>query len=195
MLFSHGPTIDRSHFPAVLRSSSRLWWGCKASIGVSSCQSLVWALCCRGEKLWTPVDNESTRNNDFVKEHFPSLATAEVLYLEREDGGDVLTPEALDKALTIHNEILALQWKNTKDENNPSAAKKVPYLPKTMGLQDLCLNTQGGEGGDDVLDCSMTNPLEMFGCVLSTTPLMLVTGHFVNNYLSHVTPYRSAQVS
>ena len=121
---------------------------------------------CRGEKLWVPAGNESQRNNDFVKQHFPSLGTNEIFYLEREDGGDVLTPEAFDKALSIHNEIIALRWKNTKDESNPAAPKQVPYLPGTQALKDVCVNSQGGEGADDVLECNMNNALELFGCAL-----------------------------
>ena len=116
-----------------------------------------------------PEDNESQRNNDFVKENFATVAPAEQVYLMREDGSDVLTPQAFDKLLSIHNEVIALQWKNTKDEGNPSAPKLVSYLPDTQALADLCLNTQDEEGaeGGDVLDCTMTIPLEPFGC----TPL------------------------
>lgn len=112
------------------------------------------------------MDNESQRNSAFVAEHFPSLATSEVFYLEREDGGNILTPETFDQAYLIHNWVTSLRWRNTKDEGNPSAAKNVPYLPETQTLLDVCVNSQGGKGAQDVLDCKMNNPLELFGCAL-----------------------------
>lgn len=118
---------------------------------------------CRGEKLWVPDDNDSQRNNDLVKDIFPAIHTGESIYLLREDGGDVLSQEAFDKALSIHNEILALQWINSKDKKTPSRDKIVKHLPETQTFQDLCQNEQGGEGAEDVLGCSMINPLEIFG--------------------------------
>lgn len=60
---------------------------------------------CRREKLFIPDGNESTKNQEFVREYFPSLARSGVIYLEREDGSDVLTPEAFNKALTIHQKV------------------------------------------------------------------------------------------
>ena len=125
-----------------------------------------------------PTDNESQRNNEFVKQHFPPFARFESVYLEREDGGDVLTPEAFDKALSIHNEILALEWSNKRDqdadgpsEDNP---KVIESLPDTLALQHLCLNRTSGEGAEDVLDCSISNAVELFGCVASPAASLLL---------------------
>lgn len=114
---------------------------------------------CRGEKLWVPDDNESQRNAAFVQENFPSLARIQLVYLEREDGGDILTPEAFDKALDIHNQILALQWNNTNDADMPI----VDYLPATQNITDLCFNERGGEGANTPDDCVITTPMMLFG--------------------------------
>lgn len=124
-----------------------------------------WRGACRGEKLWVPTNNESQRNNDFVTKHFPSFARFQSVYLEREDGGDVLTPEAFDKALSIHQQVLDLQWSNLKDQDNPDSGKVDETLPATVKLVDLCLNSTSGEGvgSGDVLDCVMSNPIELFG--------------------------------
>lgn len=117
---------------------------------------------CRGEKLWVPSNNDSQKNNDFVTKYFPSLARFQLVYLEREDGSDILTPEALNKALSIHNQILALRWNNTKEEKGREFVA-VDYLPATQMFKDLCFNKDGSKGADDVLDCSMQNPLAILG--------------------------------
>lgn len=119
----------------------------------------AWASVCRGEKLWVPSDNESQKNNAFVTKNFPSLARIQIFYLEREDGGDVLTPEAFDKALSIHNRVVSLQWNNTKSGGE---GREVDYLPEAQGFPDLCFSNEGSKGADDVLDCSMMNPLSIF---------------------------------
>lgn len=121
---------------------------------------------CRGEKLWVPTNNESQRNNVFVTDNFPSLARIEFMYLEREDGGDVLTPEAFNKALSLHNDITTLAWKNLKDQDAPAPGKLDDTLPEEVMLRDLCFNRQAGEGAEDVLDCSIGNVIELFGCAL-----------------------------
>ena len=59
-------------------------------------------------------------------------------------------------------QVLELQWRNIEDGTD-SDKRIVPYLPETQGLTDLCFNIQGFEGADSVLDCSMTNPLMLFG--------------------------------
>ena len=125
------------------------------------CFSATQLVACRSEKLWVPSDNDSQRNNDFVKEYFPSLARFQLVYLEREDGGDVLTPEAFDKALSMHNQILELKWNNTKEEKGNEVVA-VGYLPATQKFQDICFNNGGSKGAANVLDCSMQNPLALF---------------------------------
>lgn len=116
--------------------------------------TLAW-YACSGEKLWVPEDNESQRNNEFVTKHFPSLARIQLVYLEREDGGDILTPEAFNKALSIHNQILALSVSESGDN--------ATSLVATQQLNDLCFNQQGGKGAESSDGCTMSNPLMLFG--------------------------------
>jgi hypothetical protein len=126
----------------------------------SPCQE-VSGSCCRSEKLWVPKNNESQRNAKFVSENFPSLARFQFWYLEREDGGSVLTPEAFSKALSIHQKVLKVTWASENAEE--AGAKLVADLPETVGITDLCFNISGGQGAADPLQCSMNNPLEVFG--------------------------------
>lgn len=130
----------------------------------------------RGEKLWIPSGTESQRNQDFVEDAFPSLGRFEVVYLERKDGGSILTPEAFNRALDIHNAIIETTWDNAKDDGS----REISYLPQPLKFTDLCLNRNSGEGVPEgqVLNCEMSNPLELFTYDQSAwaTPASLVAG-------------------
>ena len=71
----------------------------------------------------------------------------------------MLTPGACDKALSIHNQILALTWNSTQGNSDAVAADS---LLDTQTFQTLCFNKGGSKGADSVLDCSMNSPLELF---------------------------------
>lgn len=113
--------------------------------------------------MWVPTDNLSQKNAAFVNKHYPPTARVEFVYLLREDGGNVLTPEAFSKALEIHEDIIALQWDNLKVEDNPESGKAIEYLPESLQFQDLCANREKGEGAQDWLNCSIGSPIEIFG--------------------------------
>eukprot|EP00892_Ulva_mutabilis_P011134 jgi/Ulvmu1/8393/UM042_0100.1 len=128
------------------------------------------------EKLWVPKDNDSQRNNDFVKETFPSLGRFENVYIERKDGGNILTPAAFDRALQLHNSIIETTWDNLADDGS----RDIDYLPQPLKFTDLCLNRNSGEGvpAGEVLSCEMNNPLELFSydAAAWATPAGLLEG-------------------
>lgn len=130
----------------------------------------------RGEKLWIPKDNESQKNNEFVQDTFPSLGRFENVFIERKDGGNVLTPEAFDRALQLHNAIIETTWDNANDDGS----RDIEYLPQPLKFSDLCLNRNSGEGvpEGEVLSCEMNNPLELFGYAQTAwaTPADLLAG-------------------
>lgn len=118
----------------------------------------------RNEKLWVPTSTESLRNHMFVTKHFPPWPNAQSLYLEALDGSDVLTPEAFDKAESIHNQILSLTWEDARHqlkEGNGTMADT--SLSSRETFQTLCLSFVGSKGATNVLDCSMHNPLAVLG--------------------------------
>ena len=92
---------------------------------------------CRGEKLWVPDDNESQKRNDFVNENFPSTARLELFQMRRADGGNILTPEALDTFTALHDTIIG-----NLSYPNPGYAG----LPDTITFSTLCLNKDSSEG-------------------------------------------------
>lgn len=92
---------------------------------------------CRGEKLWVPDDNESQKRNDFVNENFPSTARLELFQMRRADGGNILTPEALDRFTALHDTIIG-----NLSYPNPGYGG----LPGTISFSTLCLNKDSSEG-------------------------------------------------
>lgn len=131
---------------------------------------------CRGDKLWIPSGTESQRNNDFVQDAFPSLGRFENVYIERKDGGSILTPAAFDRALQLHNAIIATTWDNAADDGS----REISYVPQPLKFTDLCLNRNSGEGvpEGEVLSCEMANPLELFSYTSAAwaTPATLLAG-------------------
>lgn len=122
---------------------------------------LASSLPCRGSKLWIPSGTESAKNGEFVTENFASIARTQILYITRKDGGNVLTPATLSRALSIHNRILAATWANQKPDGTP----EVPDVPQPLKFTDVCLSTNATEGvpNGDAEECTMSNPLEVFG--------------------------------
>eukprot|EP00892_Ulva_mutabilis_P011135 jgi/Ulvmu1/8394/UM042_0101.1 len=130
----------------------------------------------RGEKLWIPDDNESQQNDEFVQDTFPSFSRFENVYIERKDGGNILTQAAFDRALQLHNSIIETTWDNLADDGS----RDIDYLPQPLKFTDLCLNRNSGEGvpAGEVLSCEMSNPLELFSynAAAWATPAGLLEG-------------------
>lgn len=130
----------------------------------------------RGEKLWIPSGTESQKNNEFVQDTFPSLGRFENVYIERKDGGSILTPDAFDRALELHNAIIGTTWANAADDGT----REISYVPQPLKFTDVCLNRNSGEGvpEDQVLRCEMNNPLELFSYNQAawSTPAGLLAG-------------------
>lgn len=115
---------------------------------------------CRGSKLWIPAGTESAKNGDFVTQNFASIARTQIVYITRKDGGNVLTPTSLSRALSIHTRIIAASWPNLKPDGSPEA----PDVPQPLKFTDVCLSTNTTEGvpSGDALGCTMSNPLALF---------------------------------
>lgn len=98
------------------------------------------------------------------------------MYIERKDGGNILTPDAFDRALQLHDAIIGTTWANAADDGS----REISYIPQPLKFTDVCLNRNSGEGvpEDQVLRCEMSNPLELFSYNQAawSTPAGLLAG-------------------
>lgn len=119
----------------------------------------------RGQKLWIPSGTESAKNSDFVTQNFASTARTQIVYITRNDGGNVLTPASLSRALFIHNRIVAASWPNLRPDGTP----ELPEVPQPLEFTDVCLSTNATEGvpSGDPTGCTMSSILAVFSYDLS----------------------------
>lgn len=119
---------------------NRPWWLMLASI-------VVLVICLvgltqfeeenRGEKLWVPGGTQAQEDKDFVEDNYLKFARFQQVLLSRIPRGDnVLTREAFDKLLELHNKVIAVEAENplAKDNNTEVA---------TLTYENLCFQRGG----------------------------------------------------
>jgi hypothetical protein len=89
---------------------------------------------------------------------YPSFGRFSGFYLLREDGSDILSPDAFNAALKLHQGTQAVMWANSK-----GGKKVVEWRNTPTSYTDLCLGMDGQPGASSPDGCASSTVLSLFG--------------------------------
>jgi hypothetical protein len=83
----------------------------------------------RGDKLWVNSDNQAGKDRAVVEDLYPYTGRFEGYFVQQENGGNMLTPDAFNNLYELYSRTTKITWANKKKGN-----KIITWLPDQVRL-------------------------------------------------------------